>query len=184
MSKAYTTGRIGIETLTDSELKYWEKKGVKYRPILEYKPLTKQEEDRLKTEYYDNNNRVGYEKLYAAVRQPNGQTRTGKDQYSPTIRQVQAWLAQQEVAQDDKPVEKPKETRSILASAVNDLIQTPDGLRGDDGEDDLRESPAHPECHRRAEQESIQPQPVDAGRHCADGSTDAEVSQGDLRSEL
>jgi hypothetical protein len=34
MSKAYTTGRIGIETLTDSELKYWEKKGVKYRPIL------------------------------------------------------------------------------------------------------------------------------------------------------
>ena len=25
MSKAYTTGRIGIETLTDSELKYWEK---------------------------------------------------------------------------------------------------------------------------------------------------------------
>ena len=37
MSKAYTTGRIGIETLTDSELKYWEKKGVKYRPILEYR---------------------------------------------------------------------------------------------------------------------------------------------------
>ena len=25
---------------------------------------------------------------------------------------------------------------------------------------------------------------TDAGRHCADGSTDAEVSQGDLRSEL
>ena len=123
MSKTYSTTRIGIESLTDSEMKYWEKKGVTYRPILEYKPLTSDEENRLKTEYYDNNNRVGYEKLYAAVRKPNGKTRTGKDQYSPTIRQVQAWLAQQEVAQDYKPVEKPKETRPILVSDVNDLIQ-------------------------------------------------------------
>ena len=123
MSKTYSTTRIGIESLTDSEMKYWERKGVTYRPILEYKPLTSYEEARLKTEYYDNNNLVGYEKLYVAVRKPNGKTRTGKDQYSPTIRQVQAWLAQQEVAQDYKPVEKPKETRPILVSDVNDLIQ-------------------------------------------------------------
>ena len=52
---------------------------VNYRPILEYKPLTQAEEQRLRTEYYTNNNRVGYEKLYYAVRQPNGQTSTGKD---------------------------------------------------------------------------------------------------------
>ena len=69
----------------------------------EYKPLTQAEEQRLRTEYYTNNNRVGYEKLYYAVRQPNGQTATGKQQYSPTIRQVQAWPTQQTVAQDYKP---------------------------------------------------------------------------------
>jgi hypothetical protein len=122
MKQGYTS-RIGIETLTEGESQYWEKKGVTYRPILEYKPLTQDEEDRLKTEYYDNNNRVGFEKLYAAVRKPNGKTKTGKEQYSPTIRQVQAWSAQQTVVQDYKPVEKPKESRPILVSNVNDLIQ-------------------------------------------------------------
>jgi hypothetical protein len=78
MKQGYTS-RIGIETLTEGESQYWEKKGVTYRPILEYKPLTQDEEDRLKTEYYDNNNRVGFEKLYAAVRKPNGKTKTGKE---------------------------------------------------------------------------------------------------------
>ena len=96
---------------------------MKYKPILEYKPLSKQEEARLKTEYYDNNNRVGFEKLYAAVRKPVGKSNTGKPMYSPTIRQVQAWLAKQEVAQDYKPVEHPKESRPILVSKVNDLVQ-------------------------------------------------------------
>ena len=113
MSK-FATYRVGIESMTDKQLGYWKKKGVKYRPILEYKPLSKQEEARLKTEYYDNNNRVGFEKLYAAVRKPAGKSNTGKPMYSPTIRQVQAWLAKQEVAQDYKPVEHPKESRPIL----------------------------------------------------------------------
>ena len=87
MKQGYTS-RIGIETLTEGESQYWEKKGVKYRPILEYKPLTQDEEDRLKTEYYDNNNRVGFEKLYAAVRKPNGKTKTGKEQYSPGFQEL------------------------------------------------------------------------------------------------
>jgi hypothetical protein len=121
-NKGYT-GRVGIETLTADQSAYWEKKGVTFRPILEYNPLTKEEEQRLKTEYYDNNNRVGFEKLYAAVRQPNGKSKTGKPQFSPTIRQVQAWSAQQTVVQDYKPVEKPKESRPILVSNVNELIQ-------------------------------------------------------------
>ena len=56
-------------------------------------------------------------------RKPAGKSRTGKPQFSPTIRQVQAWLAQQEVAQDYKPVLKPKEVRPILVSKVNDLVQ-------------------------------------------------------------
>ena len=122
MSK-FATYRVGIESMTDKQLGYWKKKGVKYKPILEYKPLSKQEEARLKTEYYDNNNRVGFEKLYAAVRKPAGKSNTGKPMYSPTIRQVQAWLAKQEVAQDYKPVEHPKESRPILVSKVNDLVQ-------------------------------------------------------------
>ena len=122
MNKGYT-GRVGIETLTADQSAYWEKKGVTFRPILEYNPLTKEEEQRLKTEYYDNNNRVGFEKLYAAVRQPNGKSKTGKHQFSPTIRQVQAWSAQQTVVQDYKPVEKPKDSRPILVSKVNELIQ-------------------------------------------------------------
>jgi transposase InsO family protein len=118
-----STTRVGIETLTANETEYWNKKGVTFKPILEYKPLTKDEEDRLKTEYYEKNNRVGFEKLYAAVRQPNGKTKTGKQQFSPSLRQVQAWLAQQQVAQDYKPVRKPKEVRPILVSKVNDLVQ-------------------------------------------------------------
>ena len=88
---------VYTETLTRDQSDYWKTKGVTYKPILEYRPLTKQEEQRLNTEYYDNNNRVGFEKLYAAVRKPAGKSRTGKPQFSPTIRQVQAWLAQQEV---------------------------------------------------------------------------------------
>ena len=120
---AFYRKRIGIETLTAAEEQYWRNQNVNYRPILEYKPLTQVEEQRLRTEYYTNNNRVGYEKLYYAVRQPNGQTTTGKQQYSPTIRQVQAWLTQQTVAQDYKPVKKPKDTKPIIVSKVNDLMQ-------------------------------------------------------------
>jgi hypothetical protein len=109
--------------MTETQLAWWEKKGVTYKPILEYNPLSKEETSRLKTEYYDNNNRVGFEKLYAAVRKPAGKSNTGKPKYSPTLRQVQAWLAQQEVAQDYKPIQHPKESRPILVSKVNDLIQ-------------------------------------------------------------
>eukprot|EP01043_Picozoa_sp_COSAG02_P036068 COSAG02_NODE_2621_length_8402_cov_12.631218_5_plen_534_part_00 len=121
--KQIMTKRVGIETLNEQQQNYWQKKGVEYRPILEYKPLTQEEEDRLKTEYYDNNNRVGFETLYYAVRKPAGKTKTGKPQFSPTIRQVQAWVGQQSVAQDYKPVHKPKNSQPILVSNVNDLIQ-------------------------------------------------------------
>jgi hypothetical protein len=123
MSKQFNTYRVGIESMTETQLGWWEKKGVTYKPILEYNPLSKEETSRLKTEYYDNNNRVGFEKLYAAVRKPAGKSNTGKPKYSPTLRQVQAWLAQQEVAQDYKPIQHPKESRPILVSKVNDLIQ-------------------------------------------------------------
>jgi len=95
MSKQFNTYRVGIESMTETQLGWWEKKGVTYKPILEYNPLSKEETSRLKTEYYDNNNRVGFEKLYAAVRKPAGKSNTGKPKYSPTLRQVQAWLAQQ-----------------------------------------------------------------------------------------
>ena len=67
MSKQFNTYRVGIESMTEQQLGWWEKKGVTYKPILEYNPLSKEETSRLKTEYYDNNNRVGFEKLYAAV---------------------------------------------------------------------------------------------------------------------
>eukprot|EP01045_Picozoa_sp_COSAG04_P030506 COSAG04_NODE_5325_length_1655_cov_105.250000_2_plen_455_part_01 len=120
---SFYTKRIGIESLTPAQEQYWKSKNVEYRPILEYKPLTQAEEGRLKSEYYVKNNRVGFEKLYAAVRKPNGQTATGKPQFSPTIRQVQAWLAQQRDAQDYKPVQKPKDTKPIIVSKVNDLVQ-------------------------------------------------------------
>ena len=43
------------------EEQYWRNQNVDYRPILEYKPLTQAEEQRLRTEYYTNNNRVGYD---------------------------------------------------------------------------------------------------------------------------
>ena len=120
---SFYTKRIGIESLTSAQELYWKNKNVKYRPILEYKPLTQEEESRLKNEYYVKNNRVGFEKLYAAVRKPNGLTATGKEQFSPTIRQVQAWLTQQKDAQDYKPVLKVKDTKPIIVSKVNDLIQ-------------------------------------------------------------
>ena len=102
MSSQFYSKRIGIESLTPAQEKYWKGKGKTYRPILEYRPLTKDEETRLKDEYYVKNNRVGFEKLYASVRKENGKSKTGKPQFSPTIRQVQAWLSQQEVAQDYK----------------------------------------------------------------------------------
>ena len=76
MGKAYFKKTIGIQSLTPDEQKYWKDRKVDFRPILEYKPLSKDEEQRLQTEYYDNNNRVGFEKLYYAVRQPNGKTKT------------------------------------------------------------------------------------------------------------
>ena len=120
---SFYTKRIGIESLTSAQEQYWKNKNVKYRPILEYKPLTAAEEKRLKDEYYVKNNRVGFEKLYASVRTPNGLTATGKEQYSPTIRQVQAWLTQQTAAQDFKPVQQPKDTKPIIVSKVNDLVQ-------------------------------------------------------------
>ena len=62
---SFYTKRIGIESLTSAQEQYWKNKNVKYRPILEYKPLTAAEEKRLKDEYYVKNNRVGFEKLYA-----------------------------------------------------------------------------------------------------------------------
>ena len=120
---SFYTKRVGIESLTPSEELYWKNKGTTYRPILEYKPLTASEEKRLKDEYYVKNNRVGFEKLYSSVRTPNGLTATGKEQYSPTIRQVQAWLTQQTAAQDFKPVKQPKDTKPIIVSKVNDLVQ-------------------------------------------------------------
>jgi hypothetical protein len=119
----FTKRTIGIESLTPQEEAYWKNRNIEFRPILEYKPLSKEEEERLNTEYYTNNNRVGFEKLYYAVRKPNGKTAKKKLMYSPTIRQVQAWLAKQTSAQDYKPVEKPKDTKPIIVSKVNDLVQ-------------------------------------------------------------
>ena len=123
MSSQFYSNRIGIESLTPAQMKYWKDQGKTYRPILEYRPLTKEEEARLNDEYYVKNNRVGYEKLYSAVRKENGKSKTGKPQFSPTIRQVQAWVSKQEVAQDYKPVLKPKDTKPIMVSEVNDLVQ-------------------------------------------------------------
>ena len=68
MSSQFYSNRIGIESLTPAQMKYWKDQGKTYRPILEYRPLTKEEEDRLNKEYYEKNNRVGYEKLYSAVK--------------------------------------------------------------------------------------------------------------------
>ena len=61
MSSQFYSNRIGIESLTPAQMKYWKDQGKTYRPILEYRPLTKEEEDRLNKEYYEKNNRVGYE---------------------------------------------------------------------------------------------------------------------------
>ena len=76
--------RIGTQSLNASEANYWNKKGVTFKPILEFNPLTDEEEKRLHDEYFVKNNRVGFEKLYAAVRRPNGKSKTGKPQFSPT----------------------------------------------------------------------------------------------------
>eukprot|EP01050_Picozoa_sp_SAG11_P009423 SAG11_NODE_883_length_6737_cov_10.576981_6_plen_129_part_00 len=82
--------RYGTQSLNPTEQQYYNNKGIKFKPILEYKPLTKEEEERLHNEYYVKNNRVGFLKLYEAVRKPNGKTLTGKPVFSPTRAQVQA----------------------------------------------------------------------------------------------
>ena len=41
MSKQFNTYRVGIESMTETQLGWWEKKGVTYKPILEYNPLSK-----------------------------------------------------------------------------------------------------------------------------------------------
>ena len=115
--------RIGTQSLNPSETNYWNKKGVEFKPILEFNPLTKEEEKRLHDEYYIKNNRVGFLKLYEAVRKSNGRTPTGKPVFSPTRAQVQAWLSKQLPALDFKPVEKSKESRPILVSKIGDLVQ-------------------------------------------------------------
>ena len=85
MSSQFYSNRIGIESLTPAQMKYWKDQGKTYRPILEYRPLTKEEEARLNDEYYVKNNRVGYEKLYSAVRKENGKSKTGKPQFSRVL---------------------------------------------------------------------------------------------------
>ena len=65
---SFYTKRIGIESLTAQQEQYWKNKNVTYRPILEYKPLTQEEESRLKNEYYVKNNRVGFERCIKQCR--------------------------------------------------------------------------------------------------------------------
>ena len=113
----------GTQALNTAEQRFWQKKGVGFKPILEFSPLTKAEQQRLKNEYYVKNNRVGFQKLYDAVRRPNGKTPAGKPQFSPTRAQVQAWLSKQLAALDFKPVEKSKDNRPILVSKIGELIQ-------------------------------------------------------------
>ena len=52
--------RIGTQSLNASEANYWKKKGVTFKPILEFNPLTDEEEKRLHDEYFVKNNRVGF----------------------------------------------------------------------------------------------------------------------------
>ena len=89
---------------TKQRIEIYLKRGLSFseakKRAISRRPLTKDEETRLKDEYYVKNNRVGFEKLYASVRTENGKSKTGKPQFSTNIRQVQAWLSQQEVAQD------------------------------------------------------------------------------------
>ena len=85
----------GIKTLNEKQKAYWKGKKVEFKPILEFHPLTAAEENRLKNEYYTKNNRVGFQKLYDAVRQPSGKSPTNKVMFSPTRKQVQAWLLKQ-----------------------------------------------------------------------------------------
>ncbi len=115
--------RVGTQSLNASEANYWNKKGVTFKPILEFNPLTDEEEKRLHDMYYVKNNRVGFLKLYESVRKPNGRTEKGKPIYSPTRAQVQAWLSKQIPALDYKPVESSKESRPILVSKIGDLVQ-------------------------------------------------------------
>ena len=113
----------GTQKLNSDQQKYWNKRNVDFKPILEYNPLTKSEEKRLHHEYYIKNNRVGFEKLYSAVKQYNGKTPTGKPVFSPTRSQTQAWLSKQLPALDYKPVQHSKQTRPILVSKIGDLVQ-------------------------------------------------------------
>ena len=115
--------RYGVQSLNSAGQKFYNEKGVEFKPILQYKPLTKDEESRLKNEYYVKNNRVGFEKLYQAVRKSSGTTDTGKPVFSPSRVQVQAWLSTQLVALDYKPIEKSKENRPILVSKIGELMQ-------------------------------------------------------------
>ena len=79
------TKHYGTMALNEKAQTYSERKNVQFKPILEHHPLTKEEEARLRTEYYTKNNRVGYLKLYEAVRRPAGRrTPTGKPQFAPT----------------------------------------------------------------------------------------------------
>ena len=76
--------RYGVQSLNSAGQNFYNDKGIEFKPILQYKPLTKDEENRLKNEYYVKNNRVGFEKLYQAVRKSSGTTDTGKPVFSPT----------------------------------------------------------------------------------------------------
>ena len=115
--------RVGITSLNSDAQKYYRDKNITFKPILEYKPLTTEEKKRLHDEYYIKNNRVGFQKLYDAVKIPNGKTESGKPVSSPSRAQVQAWLCQQIPALDFKPVQKSKQSRPILVSKIGDLVQ-------------------------------------------------------------
>jgi transposase InsO family protein len=112
---------FGTMSLSEKAQRYY--KDTKFKPILEFHPLKKDEEKRLEDEYFKRNNRTGYLKLYEAVRKPAGKSPTGKPMFSPTRNQVQAWLAKQLPALDYKPVQKSKTSRPILVSKIGDLVQ-------------------------------------------------------------
>jgi hypothetical protein len=115
--------RYGVQSLNSAGQRFYIDKGIEFKPILQYKPLTKDEESRLKHVYYVKQNRVGFEKLYQSVRKASGTTETGKPVFSPSRVQVQAWLSTQLVALDYKPIEKSKENRPILVSKIGELMQ-------------------------------------------------------------
>ena len=49
MSNQFYTKRVGIESLSEREEQYSKSKKIEYKPILEYNPLSKDEEKRLLT---------------------------------------------------------------------------------------------------------------------------------------